>query len=59
MFSHGAIWNFMPLSIREQMLGDLLRPHGVNVALAGKTHFAPDLEAAEQTRGESTRTCPA
>lgn len=48
MFSHGAVWNFMPVSIREQMLGDLLRPHGVRVALAGKTHFAPDLDAADR-----------
>ena len=48
MFSHGAVWNFMPMSIREQMLGDFLRPLGVRVALAGKTHFAPDLEAAQR-----------
>ncbi len=45
MFSHGAIWNFVPLSIREQTIGDFLRPHGVRVALAGKTHFAADMEA--------------
>ena len=48
MFSHGAIWNFVPLSIREQTIGDLLRPHGIRVALAGKTHFAPDLESARR-----------
>lgn len=48
MFSHGAMWNFMPLSIRELTLGDMLRPHGVRVALAGKTHFAPDMEAAQR-----------
>ena len=48
MFSHGAVWNFMPMSIREQMLGDLLRPYGVPVALAGKTHYAPDDEAAKR-----------
>lgn len=45
MFSHGAIWNFVPLSIREMMIGDHLRPHGITVALAGKTHYEPDRAA--------------
>ena len=42
MFSHGSVWNFVPLSIREQLLGDLLRDHGLSVALDGKTHHRPD-----------------
>ena len=50
MTSHGAVWNFMPLSIRERTIGDLLRPHGFRVALAGKTHFAPDEEQARRLR---------
>ena len=32
----------MPLSIREQLLGDLLRDHGLTVALDGKAHHRPD-----------------
>jgi arylsulfatase A-like enzyme len=43
-FSHGASWNFVPLDIGEWTLGDYLRPHGVRVALAGKTHMRADLE---------------
>jgi hypothetical protein len=42
MFSHGSVWNFVPLSIREQLLGDLPRDHGLSVALDGKTHHRPD-----------------
>lgn len=45
MFSHGAIWNFVPLSIRELTIGDHLAPHGIAVALAGKTHYEPDRAA--------------
>jgi arylsulfatase A-like enzyme len=45
MFSHGATWNFVPLSIRELTIGDHLRPAGVTVALAGKTHYEPDRAA--------------
>lgn len=43
--THGAIWNFVPLSIREKGLGDYLRPHGIRTALVGKTHMEPDVEA--------------
>jgi len=42
MYSHGSVWNFVPLSIREQLLGDLLRDHGLSVALDGKIHHRPD-----------------
>lgn len=45
MFSHGAIWNFVPLSIRELMLGDHLAPCGLSAALIGKTHYEPDRAA--------------
>nr|WP_246171084.1 alkaline phosphatase family protein [Pandoraea eparura] len=41
--SHGAIWNFVPVSVREQGLGDYLRPHGIRTAVAGKTHMEPDV----------------
>jgi arylsulfatase A-like enzyme len=44
MTSHGATWNAVPLSIRELTLGDMLRPLGLRVALAGKTHALPDPE---------------
>lgn len=46
--SHGAIWNFVPLSIREKGLGDYLRPHGIRTVLTGKTHMEPDLETLER-----------
>ena len=46
--SHGATWNRVPLSLREKTLGDYLTPAGVKVALAGKTHMLPDLEALER-----------
>jgi len=44
VFSHGATWNFVPLPIGEYTLGDYLRPHGVRVAVAGKTHMFADEE---------------
>src|SRR6266571_2039234 len=44
VFSHGATWNFVPLPIGEYTLGDYLRPCGVRVAVAGKTHMFPDDE---------------
>jgi len=47
-FSHGASWNFVPLQIGEYTLGDYLRPHGIRVALAGKTHMRPDIEGMQQ-----------
>lgn len=41
--SHRAFGNFVPLPIDELTLGDYLRPHGVRVAVVGKTHVeAPD-----------------
>ncbi len=44
VFSHGATWNFVPLPIGEMTLGDYLKPHGVRVAVAGKTHFRSDVD---------------
>ncbi len=44
VISHGAVWNFVPLSVGQTTLGDHLRPHGVRVALAGKTHMVADRE---------------
>jgi len=44
VFSHGATWNRVPLSVREKTIGDYLRPAGLRVALAGKTHVLPDLD---------------
>ena len=43
-FSHGASWNFVPLSAHEWTLGDYLKPTGARVALVGKTHMLPDVE---------------
>lgn len=40
--SHGAVWNFVPMAVGEMTLGDFLRPHGVRVAVAGKTHVEAD-----------------
>jgi arylsulfatase A-like enzyme len=48
MFSHGATWNRVPLSLREATIGDYLRPAGLRVALAGKTHMLPDTEGLER-----------
>ncbi|CAN5705278.1 sulfatase-like hydrolase/transferase [soil metagenome] len=48
MTSHGATWNRVPLSLREKTIGDYLRPTGMRVALAGKTHVLPDLEGLER-----------
>jgi arylsulfatase A-like enzyme len=48
MFSHGATWNRVPLSLREKTIGDFLRPAGIRVALAGKTHVLPDTEGLER-----------
>jgi arylsulfatase A-like enzyme len=44
VFSHGATWNFVPLPVGERTLGDYLRPLGLRVAVAGKTHHEPDRE---------------
>ena len=48
MFSHGATWNRVPLSLREKTIGDFLRPAGIRVALAGKTHVLPDVEGLQR-----------
>jgi arylsulfatase A-like enzyme len=48
MMSHGASWNRVPLSLREKTIGDYLRPAGLRVALAGKTHVLPDTEGLER-----------
>jgi arylsulfatase A-like enzyme len=41
--SHGSTYNGVPLRIGEMTIGDHLRPLGMRVALAGKTHMAADL----------------
>ncbi|MFO1080529.1 MAG: sulfatase-like hydrolase/transferase, partial [Reyranellaceae bacterium] len=46
--SHGATWNRVPLSLREKTIGDFLRPAGIRVALAGKTHVLPDVEGLQR-----------
>ncbi|MCW5752297.1 MAG: sulfatase-like hydrolase/transferase, partial [Alphaproteobacteria bacterium] len=48
VFSHGASWNRVPLSLRELTIGDYLRPLGIDAALAGKTHVLPDEAALER-----------
>lgn len=40
--SHGATWNYVPLSIVENTLGDHLRGAGLAATVAGKTHVIPD-----------------
>lgn len=42
--SHGSTWNGIPLKVGEYTIGDFLRPLGLRVALAGKTHMTADLE---------------
>ena len=42
--THGSTWNGVPLPVDELTLGDHLRPLGLRVALAGKTHFVPDIQ---------------
>jgi arylsulfatase A-like enzyme len=46
--SHGAVWNFVPLPVGELTLGDYLRPLGLRVAVAGKTHMAEDAEGMKR-----------
>ena len=60
VFTHGATWNRVPLSVREKTLGDYLRPAGIRVALAGKTHVMPDrdgLERSASTAARRSRRC--
>ena len=47
--SHHAVWNFVPLRVGEMTLGDHLRPLGLRVALAGKTHMEPDRVGMERS----------
>jgi arylsulfatase A-like enzyme len=46
--SHRAFGNFVPLPIDELTLGDYLRPHGIRVAVDGKTHVEPDVAGMAQ-----------
>ena len=41
--SHGATWNFVPLSVGEKTLGDYMRQAGLRTALVGKTHVFGDV----------------
>jgi len=41
--SHGATWNFVPLSVQIPTLGDYMRSAGLRTAVIGKTHVLPDL----------------
>jgi len=41
--SHGATWNFVPLSLQIPTLGDYMRSAGLGTAVIGKTHVLPDL----------------
>lgn len=45
VFSHGATWNHVALSIGERTIGDYMRPLGVTTAVVGKTHLVPDRES--------------
>jgi arylsulfatase A-like enzyme len=40
--SHGATWNFVPLSVHLPTMGDHLRQAGLRVAVIGKTHVVAD-----------------
>ena len=53
--SHGAMWNFVPLSVGQKTLGDHVRPHGVRCALVGKTHVEPDVEGAARLGMDTTQ----
>ena len=44
VFSHGATWNDVPLSVGQRNIGDWLRPLGLRCALVGKTHMAADAD---------------
>lgn len=41
--SHGATWNFVPLSLQIPTMGDYMRSAGLSTAVIGKTHVLPDL----------------
>ena len=44
MFTHGATWNNVPLSVGEWTMGDYLRQRDVRTVLVGKTHMRADDE---------------
>jgi arylsulfatase A-like enzyme len=46
--SHGATWNRVALSVGEVTMGEMLRPAGLSLALAGKTHMIPDLDGLQR-----------
>jgi arylsulfatase A-like enzyme len=48
VMSHGATWNFVPLSAGQRTLGDHLRTAGLRAAVVGKTHAAADIEGIER-----------
>ncbi len=48
MFSHGATWNDVPLSVGQPNIGDWMRPRGLRCALVGKTHMAPDRDGMKR-----------
>jgi arylsulfatase A-like enzyme len=48
VFSHGATWNFIPLPLSEQTMGDYLRPAGMRVAVVGKTHMFADRDGMQR-----------
>lgn len=48
MFSHGATWNDVPLSVGQPNVGDWMRPCGLRCALVGKTHMAPDRDGMKR-----------
>jgi len=46
--SHGATWNFVPLSVHIPTMGDHLRACGLRTAVVGKTHVLPDLQGLQR-----------
>lgn len=48
VFTHGATWNNVPLSVGEWTMGDYLRRLGLRTVLVGKTHMAADLAGLER-----------
>lgn len=46
--SHGASWNYVPLSIVQQTFGDFMAERQREVAMAGKTHVIPDYRGIER-----------
>lgn len=48
VFSHGATWNQVPISVGEWCLDDYLAPTGITCALVGKTHQSIDKKEMER-----------